>query len=122
MRLQEMGYRDARPCPYDVNRVWFTSAPRGTHTAPLTLGDVTHPPTGRRWESPPECASAQFDAQGRCVGVTFGYVMDRRAGNTDGFGGLYGLCSALGLPMPIPKWQLRTPVQNLAMLRERAAR
>ena len=43
--------------------------------------------------------------------MTFGYVMDRRQGNTDGLGGIYGLCSALGLPMPVPKWQLRTPVQ-----------
>jgi len=110
-------YRDVRPCAFDVNRVWWTSSPVGTHTAPLTMGSATHMPTGRRWESPPECGSAQFDAHGCCVGVTAGYVMDRRLGNTDGFGGIYGLCSALELPMPIPKWQLRTPVQNLARLR-----
>jgi len=113
----QMNYRDARPCAFDVNRVWFSSAPRGTHTAPLTLGGVTHPPTGRRWEAPPECGSATFDADGRCVCVTYGYVMDRRMGNTDGLGGIHGLCSALGLPMPVPKWMLRTPVQNLARLR-----
>ena len=51
------------------------------------------------------------------MSVTAGYVMDRRQGNTDGLGSIYGLCSALGLPMPIPKWQLFTPVQNLARLR-----
>ena len=113
----EQNYRDARPCGFDVNRVWYTSSPLGTHTRPLTLGSVTHPPTGRRWESPPECGSATFDAEGRCVSVTFGYVMDRRMGNTDGLGGLFGLCSALELPMPVPKWQLRTPVQNLARIR-----
>ena len=113
----QQNYRDARPCGYDVNRVWYTSSPRGTHTQPLTLGSVTHAPTGRRWESPPECGSATFDAEGRCVGVTFGYVMDRRMGNTDGLGGIFGLCSALELPMPVPKWQLRTPVQNLARIR-----
>ena len=28
----EHNYRDARPCAYDVNRVWYTSSPRGTHT------------------------------------------------------------------------------------------
>jgi len=110
-------YLDVRVCPYDVNRVWYTTSSRGTHTAPLTLGTVTHAPTGRRWESPPECGSATFDAEGRCVGVTSGYVMDRRMGNTDGLGGIYGLCNALELPMPIPKWQLRTPVQNLARVR-----
>ena len=49
--------------------------------------------------------------------MTFGYVMDRRMGNTDGLGGLYGLCGALGLPLPVPAWQLRTPVQNLSRLR-----
>lgn len=110
-------YRDSRVCEYDVNRVWYTSSPHGTHTAPLQIGSTTHAPTGRRWESPPECGSATFDAEGRCVSVTFGYVMDRRMGNTDGFGGIYGLCSALELPMPVPKWQLRTPVQNLARIR-----
>jgi hypothetical protein len=110
-------YRDARVCDYDVNRVWYTSAPVGTHTAPLTMGAVTHAPTGKRWEAAPECGSACFDADGLCIGVTAGYVMDRRQGNTDGLGGIYGLCSALGLPMPIPKWQLLTPVQNLARLR-----
>lgn len=113
----QYGYRDGRVCEYDPNRVWYTSSPRGTHTAPLTLGSDTYPPTGRRWESPPECGSATFDGDGRCVSVTHGYVMDRRMGNTDGLGGLYGLCSALGLPMPVPKWQLRTPVQNLARIR-----
>ena len=113
----DMRYRDARPCPYDLNRVWYTSQPCGTHTKPLTMGATTHAPTGRRWESPPECGSATFDADGKCVSVTFGYVMDRRVGNTDGFGGIYGLCSALELPMPVPKWQLRTPVQNFARLR-----
>ena len=110
-------YRDVRVCEFDVNRVWWTSSPSGTHTAPLTIGSVTHAPTGRRWEAPPECGSATFDADGRCVSVTYGYVMDRRMGNTDGLGGLYGLCSALELPMPVPKWQLRTPVQNLAYIR-----
>mgnify|MGYP004342353955 CR=1 FL=1 len=57
--------------------------------------------------SPPECGSAQFDGDGRCVALTGGYVMDRRMGNTDGLGGIFGLCAALGLPTPLPAWLLR---------------
>ena len=105
-------YRDARVCAFDANRVWYTSSPTGTHTRPLRLGKESHAPTGRRWESPPECGSAQFDADGKCVAVTGGYVMDRRMGNTDGLGGIFGLCVALGLPTPLPAWLLRTPTQN----------
>ena len=34
--------------------------------------------------------------------------MDRRMGNTESLGGIYGLCVALGLPTPTPAWLLRT--------------
>ena len=112
----EYRYRDLRVCPFDANRVWYTSSPSGTHTAPLALGGDEFAPTGRRWMSPPECGSAQFDGDGRCVALTGGYVMDRRMGNTDGFGGIFGLCAALGLPTPLPAWLLRTPTQNFARL------
>jgi len=40
--------------------------------------------------------------------------MDRRMGNTQGLGGVYGLSVAVGLPLPTPLWQLYTPVQNFA--------
>ena len=46
-------YRDASVCPYDVNRVWYTSSPTGTQTAPLRLGEKEYAATGRRWISPP---------------------------------------------------------------------
>ena len=97
----EYNYRDARVCAFDVNRVWYTSSPT-----------AYHPKTGRRWISPPECGSAQFDADGKCVALTGGYIMDRTQGNTEGLGGVYGMCAALGLPPPTPLWQLYTPVQN----------
>ena len=45
-----------------------------------------HTHAGKRWESPPECGSAQFDADGKCVALTGGYIMDRRMGNTEGLG------------------------------------
>jgi len=103
--LEELDYqyRDVRVCPYDVNRVWFTSSPT-----------ALYPPTGKRWISPPECGSAQFDGDGKCVALTGGYIMDRRMGNTQGLGGVYGLSVAVGLPLPTPLWQLYTPVQNFA--------
>ena len=108
----EWNYRDACVCPFDVNRVWYTSSPTGTHTATLRLGGKEHAATGRRWCSPPERGSMTFDGDGRCISLTGGYVMDRRLGNTDGLGGVYGLCTALGLPTPTPAWLLRTPAQN----------
>merc|ERR1712194_37230 len=94
------------------NRVWWTTQPTGTHTADLLLGGTTYPPTNKRWHSPPECGSATFDAEGRCFALTGGYVMDRRMGNTDGFGGVYGLAIAIGLRPPSPLWLARTPTQN----------
>ncbi|CAK0884829.1 unnamed protein product [Prorocentrum cordatum] len=64
-------WRDLRVCPFDVNRVWYTSSPLGTHLAELRLptGEVL-PATGRRWVSPPVCGSAQFDKDGRCIAST----------------------------------------------------
>lgn len=112
----EMNVRDAAVDPFDVNRVWYTSAPTGTHTAALRLGNVVHQPTGRQWRSPPERGSMTFDAEGKCISLTGGYVLDRRMGNTDGLGGLYGLCAALALPTPSPTWLLRTPTQSWARL------
>lgn len=107
----EWNFRDATVCPYDVNRVWFTASPRGTHTATLRLGDQEYAATGRQWTSPPVRFSFTFDGNGKCISMTRDYVMDRRMGNTDGLGGLYGLCAALRLPLPAPAWRLRTPTQ-----------
>lgn len=109
-------YRDIRVCPYDTNRVWYTSSPSGTHTGTLKLGDKVYPPTGKRWVSPPECGSMQFDEEGKCVSVTGGYIMDRRLGNTNGLGGIFGVCAALEIPPPLPAFLLYTPTQNFARL------
>ena len=32
------------------------------------------------------------------------------------YGGVYGLCAALGIPTPTPKWLLRTPTQSWTTL------
>lgn len=34
---------------------------------------------------------------------TFGYVMDRRCGNTQGLGGAFGFLWAIGVPLPYPE-------------------
>lgn len=112
-------YRDLRACSFDTNRVWYTSSPQGTHTGRLVLpGGASHEATGRVWASPPECGSAQFDSEGKCVGLTGGYVMDRRQGNTGGLGGVFGICVALGVKPPFPVFLLRTLAQNVASLQE----
>ena len=109
-------YQDMRVCPYDTNRVWYTSSPSGTHTGTLKLGDKAYPPTGKRWVNPPECGSMQFDEEGKCVALTGGYIMDRRMGNTNGLGGVFGVCEALEIPPPFPAFLLFTPTQNFARL------
>ena len=117
-------YRDARVCPFEQDRIWYTSSPKGTHDgAPLRgvlTGGREWPAEGKTWQSPPEAGSAAFDTEGRCVSLTGRYVMDRRMGNTGGFGGVVGLCVALGAPSPLPLWLLRTPVQNADLLRTAA--
>jgi len=113
-------WRDLRVCPFDVNRVWYTSSPLGTHLAELRLptGEVL-PATGRRWVSPPVCGSAQFDKDGRCIAITASYVMDRRLGNTRGLGGVLGLREAIGAPSP-KAWLARTPSQLWSAVSGRA--
>ena len=107
----EYGYRDVAIDPFDVNRVWFTTSPKGTHTEKLSLFGSEYAPTGRKWISPPERGSMTFDSEGKCISLTGGYIMDRRMGNTDGLGGIYGVCVALELPPPSPLWTLRTAQQ-----------
>lgn len=112
----QMNFRDAFVCLHDVNRVWYTSSPTGTHSERLCLGEREFAATGNRWISPPERGSMTFDGAGRCIAMTGGYVMDRRMGNTEGLGGVYGLCTALHLPTPTPTWLLRTTAQTWAQI------
>jgi len=44
--------------------------------------------------------------------------MDRRMGNTQGLGGIFGLCAAIGVPSPIPLFLLYTPLQNLERVKQ----
>lgn len=63
---------------------------------------------------PPQTSSLTFNEQGKVVGHTMGYVMDRRIGNTGGLGGAFGLMYGIGIPLPVPEgrplapsWQLQ---------------
>lgn len=50
----------------------------------------------------PECQSYTFNSAGQCTSYTGGYVMDRRVGNTQGLGALFGILAALGGPVLTP--------------------
>lgn len=102
--------------PLEPNRVWFTSRPVGHHLGPLKAGlpFTLARPTGQLIELPPQTSSLQFNDEGKVVGFTFGYVMDRRIGNSGGLGGGFGFLWAIGCPFPYPEgkpweasWQLR---------------
>ena len=87
---------------YEPNRVWFTTRSTATHTGTLKFGSKAYPATGKIVYSPPECLSYTFNADGKVESFTGGYVMDRRVGNTNGLGALFGILSAIGVPVPKP--------------------
>lgn len=87
---------------YEPNRVWFTTRTTATHTGPLKFGGSTYQPTGKVVYGAPECLSYTFDANGKCTSFTGGYIMDRRVGNTQGLGALFGILAAIGGPVLKP--------------------
>lgn len=93
---------DWRVDPYEPNRVWFTIRTTGTHTGPLRFGSQKYEATGLPVRSPPECCSYVFNADGKVQTFTGGVVMDRRVGNTQGLGALFGILAAIGVKVPKP--------------------
>lgn len=91
--------------PLEPNRVWFFSRPTGTHTGPLNFGGTVLPATGRKIASCPQAQSMLFDEQGKCYTLTVGYCMDKRIGNTEGLGGVFGILKAVGKALPFPEGQ-----------------
>lgn len=87
---------DWRVDPFEPNRVWFTIRNAATHTGTLNFGKVAYPATGKQVFSPPECCSYVFNEEGKVVSFTGGVVMDRRVGNTGGWGAAFGLLHAIG--------------------------
>jgi hypothetical protein len=88
--------------PVEPNRVWWFSRTTATHTGPLNFG-TPYPPTGRAIKMPPQAQSMLFDESGKCYTMTVGYCMDKRIGNTDGLGGVFGILKAVGKPLPFPE-------------------
>jgi len=50
----------------------------------------------------PECCSYTFNEDGKVLSFTGGVVMDRRVGNTQGLGALFGILAAIGVKLPRP--------------------
>lgn len=90
--------------PLEPNRVWFFSRATGTHTGTLHFG-AGLPATGKSVRMPPQAQSMLFNEQGECYTLTVGYAMDKRIGNTDGLGGLFGIVKAVGHSLPFPEAQ-----------------
>eukprot|EP00747_Dinoflagellata_sp_TGD_P194426 gnl/TRDRNA2_/TRDRNA2_61803_c0_seq1.p1 gnl/TRDRNA2_/TRDRNA2_61803_c0~~gnl/TRDRNA2_/TRDRNA2_61803_c0_seq1.p1 ORF type:complete len:290 (-),score=49.44 gnl/TRDRNA2_/TRDRNA2_61803_c0_seq1:267-1136(-) len=95
--------------PMEPNRVWFFSRATATHTGTLYFGNPLLP-TGKEIHMPPQAQSMLFNAEGKVYTLTVGYAMDKRIGNTDGLGGVFGILKAVGKPLPFPEGQrLYTP-------------
>jgi hypothetical protein len=95
--------------PLEPNRVWFFSRATGTHTGTLNFG-AGIPATGKSIYLPPQAQSMLFDERGKCYTLTVGYCMDKRIGNTEGLGGVFGIMKAVGKALPFPEAQrLYTP-------------
>lgn len=96
--------------PLEPNRVWFFSRATGTHTGPLNFGGRFLQPTGKRIKMPPQAQSMLFDQDAKCYTLTVGYCMDKRIGNTDGLGGVFGILKAVGNALPFQEGsRLYTP-------------
>lgn len=90
--------------PLEPNRVWFFNRATGTHSGELFFGKAI-PATGITVESPPQANSLLFNEQGKCYTMTGGYPIDKRIGNTNGLGGMFGILKAIGKPLPFPEAQ-----------------
>jgi hypothetical protein len=93
---------DWRVDPYEPNRVWFTIRTTGTHLGTLKFGNSSYPATNKRVMGAPECCSYTFNEDGKVLSFTGGVVMDRRVGNTQGLGALFGILAAIGVKLPRP--------------------
>eukprot|EP00929_Paragymnodinium_shiwhaense_P011011 TRINITY_DN11620_c0_g1_i4.p1 TRINITY_DN11620_c0_g1~~TRINITY_DN11620_c0_g1_i4.p1 ORF type:complete len:282 (+),score=39.77 TRINITY_DN11620_c0_g1_i4:58-903(+) len=112
---QNAQYYDFRVDPFEPNRVWYTSRGRGTMTGKFA-GALD--PNGKVMQQPPQTNSMSFNANGKCVEVTAGYVMDRRVGNTNGLGAVYAVFRSMGFPLPYPEGQPWTPSPQFRLFLE----
>jgi len=88
--------------PLEPNRVWFFSRATGTNTGAMNFGSKLAP-TGKQVNLPPQAQSMLFNEKGECYTLTVGYTMDKRVGNTEGLGGVFGILKAIGKELPFPE-------------------
>eukprot|EP00884_Botryococcus_braunii_P020135 jgi/Botrbrau1/6805/Bobra.0153s0008.1 len=93
---------DWRVDKYEPNRVWFTTRTSCTHTGDLKFGIRVFKATNKVVLSAPECLSYVFNEEGKVTSFTGGYIMDRRVGNTNNLGAMFGILSAIGVYIPPP--------------------
>merc|ERR1712146_529213 len=99
------------------NRVWWFSRMTGTHTGVLNFSGQRFQGTGRKVNLPPQAQSLLFDVTGKVYTITVGYAMDKRIGNSEGLGGVFGILKAVGRPLPFSEGQrLFTPSLRLEAL------
>lgn len=87
--------------PLEPNRVWMFGRPTGRQTGPMAAFGLAA--TGKEIRLPPLAQSLLFNEQGKCYTLTIGYCMDKRIGDTEGLGGLFGILKAVGRPLPFPE-------------------
>lgn len=81
----------------------MVSRSTGTHTGNITFGGRVIEGKGAVVNNPPLAESMLFDETGRVYTLTVGYCMDRRIGNTEGLGGVFGILKAVGHALPFPE-------------------
>ncbi len=90
--------------------MWWFSRLTATHTGPLNFGGNVIPGKGVEIKMPPQASSMLFDKDGKVYTMTVGYTMDKRIGNTNGLGAVFGILNAIGNALPFPEaQQLYTP-------------
>lgn len=90
--------------PLEPNRVWFFSRATGTNSGEMNFGRSL-PATGKHVRMPPQAQSMLFNEKGECYTLTVGYTMDKRIGNTNGLGGVFGILKAIGHGLPFLEGQ-----------------
>lgn len=93
--------------PFEYNRIWFTTRPRGKNTGPWFGGAL--PPSNVEVDQTPQTMSVEFNDFGKATRFTVGYSMDRELGNSGGLGGIFGLLFASGYGLPFKEGQPYRP-------------
>mmetsp|Transcript_28633 Transcript_28633/g.52907 ORF Transcript_28633/g.52907 Transcript_28633/m.52907 type:complete len:261 (+) Transcript_28633:71-853(+) len=85
--------------PLEPGRVWFFVRLKATNTGGLFGKEANN----KTVELPPQVYSFKFNEQGLVRELTVGYSIDRRQGDTDGVGGMFGLFYGVGQGLPFPE-------------------